>query len=141
MPKRINPSKAKIHRSYYVSEAAEVLSVHKNTVRDWIKSGLPVCDNQYPTLILGRNLRDFLKAKQQRQKRPCKVNEIYCVRCRTPRRPMGDMVDYVPETATRGKLTALCSRCELVINRFSTLDKAVALRAFFEVSIRGTNNT
>ena len=141
MPKRINPNMAKIHRSYYVSEAAEATGVHKNTVRDWIKSGLPICDKQYPTLILGRDLRHFLKAKQQHQKRPCKADEMYCLKCRVPRRPMGGMVDYIARTPTRGQLTALCSHCESVINRFSTQVKAEALRAFFEVSIRGNNNT
>jgi predicted DNA-binding protein (UPF0251 family) len=31
----------KIHRIYTVEDAARCLAVHKNTVRRWIKAGLP----------------------------------------------------------------------------------------------------
>ena len=141
MPKRLNPNLAKIHRSYFVSEAAEVLGVHKNTIRAWIKNGLLTCDDSYPTLILGRDLRQYLKAKKQESKRPCKANEMYCLKCRAPRKPMGNMVDYLPTTATRGQLTAFCPSCESIINRYTTLDKISELSAVFEVSIGGTNNT
>jgi len=141
MSKRVNANLAKIHRSYFVSEVAETIGVHKNTVRVWIKDGLPICDNAYPILILGRDLREYLRAKQNNNKRPCKANEMYCLKCRAPKEPMGNMVDYHPKTATRGQLTALCSSCESIINRFTTLDKANELSTVFEVSIGGTNNT
>ena len=141
MRKRINPNLAKIHRSYFVGEVAEVLGVHKNTIRAWVKGGLPVCDDQRPMLILGRDLREYLQSKQKHRKRPCKAGEMYCLKCRAPKRPMGNMVDYLPRTATRGQLTAFCSSCESVINRFSTLSKANELAAIFEVSIGGSRNT
>ena len=59
MPKRVNPNLAKIHRNYSVGEAAALLGVHKNTVRNWIKNGLPLCDDRRPALILGAELREF----------------------------------------------------------------------------------
>ena len=40
----------KIHRSYTVEEAAGSLGVHKNTVREWVKVGLPTSDGA-PTSI------------------------------------------------------------------------------------------
>lgn len=51
--KRINPRRAKLHRSYTAFELAELLDVHKNTVRQWIKAGLPVVDGARPALICG----------------------------------------------------------------------------------------
>ena len=51
--KRVNARRVKIHRSYAVDEAARLLGVHKNTVRSWIKRGLPTVDNRRPILILG----------------------------------------------------------------------------------------
>ena len=141
MAKRINPNRAKIHRGYLVCEAAETLGVHKNTVRAWIKAGLPVCDDAYPILILGRELRQYLTTKQNKNKRPCEGNQMYCLKCRAPREPMGNMVEYLPDTATRGQLTAFCSSCKSIINRFTTLDKVNELQAVFEVSLGGTNNT
>ena len=57
-----NPRLVKIHRSYTVEEAANLLAVHKSTVREWIKRGLPTSDDRRPTIILGRELAAFLSA-------------------------------------------------------------------------------
>src|SRR5579862_9201811 len=90
----------KIHLNYTVGEVARLLSIHKHTVRAWVASGLPICDGKRPMLILGRELRAHLKARRTRNKQPCKPGEIYCVRCRAPKRPALDMADYEPITAT-----------------------------------------
>src|SRR6185437_14566866 len=99
MPKRrANPRLVKIHRNYTVEEAADRLCVHKNTVREWIKGGLPTIDRMRPTVILGRELAIFLQARRAKSKRPCKPGEIYCVRCRAPKRPAGNLAEYQPIT-------------------------------------------
>ena len=60
--KRPNPRLVKIHRNYTVEEIACLFGIHKNTVRSWIKMGLPVTDNCRPQLILGSELAAFLGA-------------------------------------------------------------------------------
>ena len=40
--KRINPNLIKTHFSYTASELAKRLGVHKNTIRNWVRGGLPV---------------------------------------------------------------------------------------------------
>lgn len=107
----------KIHRSYTVNEVAACLRVHRNTVREWIRSGLPTCDNRRPTLVLGRELASFLLARRTQSRRPCGPGELYCVRCRLPRRPAGEMADYLPRTATSGDLMGLCAQCETPMYR------------------------
>jgi hypothetical protein len=57
--KRFNPRRVKIHRNYTVGEAAMLFRAHKNTVRAWLKSGLPPIDGRRPILILGRQLASF----------------------------------------------------------------------------------
>ena len=141
MAARINPNLAKIHRGYLVSEVAELFQVHRNTVRDWIKNGLPVCDNQRPILILGRDLREFLQAKQKSRKRPCKPDEMFCLKCRSPQLPLDNVVNYIPHTIERGKLTARCSCCGSVVNRFSSLANAIELSTVFEVNLGGDSST
>jgi hypothetical protein len=43
-------------RSYTIDEVTRTLEVHRNTVRHWIKAGLPVIDDKRPILILGSDL-------------------------------------------------------------------------------------
>ena len=94
MPKRRpNPRLVKIHRSYTVEEIGRIFGLHKNTVREWVKAGLPTCDSKRPMLILGRELAAFLQARRMKNKRPCQPGEIYCVRCRNPKLPAGDMAE------------------------------------------------
>lgn len=112
-----NHRRVKIHRNYTVEQVAGLFGVHKHTVRAWVKAGLPTCDTKRPTLITGPDLVEFLRARRVRNKRPCRPGEIYCVRCRAPKFPAGDMVEYQPETATLGNLIAICPDCGSFMNR------------------------
>jgi hypothetical protein len=40
--------RVKALRSYTIDEVARTLEVHRNTVRHWIKAGLPVIDDKRP---------------------------------------------------------------------------------------------
>jgi excisionase family DNA binding protein len=118
MPRALpNYRLVKIHRSYTVGEVAALLAVHRNTVREWLKRGLPRCDDRRPLLIVGRDLTAFLQARRSMNKRPCAPGEIYCVRCRVPRNPAGDMAEYQPLTATLGSLVGICPTCDALIYR------------------------
>ena len=115
--RRPNPRLAKIHRNYTVEEIANLYSVHKNTVRQWIKQGLPIIDNLRPILVLGRQLAAFLCKKRQKNTRTCKPGEIYCLKCREPRTPAGDMVDYQATTERLGNLIGICPCCDTMMYR------------------------
>ena len=123
MAKRLNPNHAKIHRNYTVEEVANLFSVHKNTVRSWIKNGLATNDDKRPVLILGSELKIYLQVKRQSNKRKCHPFEIYCVRCRVPQVPAENMVDFEPINHTSGRLVALCPECGCIINKFFSIAK------------------
>lgn len=112
-----NPRLAKIHRSYTVDEIADLYRVAKNTVRHWIKQGLSTCDSKRPMLVLGSELNTFHEKRRTKNKRPCLLSEIYCVRCRVPKKPAAGMVEYQAMTPTSGNLIAICPDCETVIHR------------------------
>jgi len=135
MPKCFNPNLAKIHRNYTVEEVALLFGIHKNTVREWIKSGLPACSEQRPALILGYQLREFLQGKRQGRKRKCRLFEIYCLRCREPKRPAGNMVDYEPMKPDSGRLIGLCPDCEGLINRYTSTARLGPIREHLEVRV------
>lgn len=118
-----NPRLAKIHRNYTVEEAANLFGVHRNTVREWIKRGLPICDSKKPMLILGKDLAEFLRERRTKNKQACQPGELYCVRCRSPKAPAGDMADYVQVTESLGNLVAICPDCEAFMNRRVSLAK------------------
>lgn len=134
MGKRLpNPRLAKIHRSYTVDEVAGLYGIHKNTVRDWVKRGLPTTDDRRPMLILGKDLAAFLQSKRTANKNPCGSGEIYCVRCRSPRVPAGGMAEYQALTPTSGNLTAICPCCDSMMYRRVNIAKLALISADLEV--------
>ena len=130
-----NPRLAKIHRNYTVEEVAMVFGVHRNTVREWVKRGLPTNDDRRPMLILGADLRAFLHTRRVKNKQPCQPGEMYCMRCRAPRAPAGNMADYEAGTATLGNLIAICSTCEAMMNRRVSLAKFEQVRGKLDVTL------
>ena len=136
MPKRHpNPRLAKIHRSYTVDEVAALFDIHKNTVRNWVKRGLPTNDDRRPALILGRVLIAFLQAKRMKNKRPCQPGEIFCVRCRAAQKPAGAMAEYQPVTTTSGNLVGICPCCESMMYRRVNLAKLVQVGGQLDITL------
>ena len=130
-----NPRLAKIHRNYTTEEVAALFGVHKNTVREWVKRGLPVSDDKRPMLILGRALFEFLQTRRAKNKRPCQSDEIYCLRCRIPQHPAGDMAEYQPVTTTTGNLIGICPTCETMMYRRVSLAKLDLFRAQLDITM------
>lgn len=112
MARRYNYRAVRIHRSYEVSDVADLLGVTEQTVRAWIKAGLPVLNSKRPVLILGFKLRKFLQTRYAKTKNPLAVGEFYCMHCRQPKKPLGMMADYLPVNPRCGRLMALCESCE-----------------------------
>lgn len=112
-----NYRRVKIHYNYTVEEIAGRLDVHKNTVRAWIKDGLPTIDGKRPTVILGRELSTFLQNRRSKNKRTCPPGEIYCLRCRAAKIPAGNMAEYLPMNQKVGNLRAICPDCDSIMHR------------------------
>jgi hypothetical protein len=137
--KHPNHRLVKTHRSYSVEEIARLFDAHKNTVRAWIKAGLPTNDEKRPFLILGTELAAFLQARRGSKKHTCEPGELYCVRCRVPRFPAGGMADCLPVTEKIGHLQAICPDCFCMMNRRISLAK---LKVFREIlAIRFTQES
>ena len=125
--KRLKLRLAKIHRNSTIEEVARLFGVHRQTVRNWIKGGLPALTKRKPHLILGSELRQFLINRRQASKRRCAPGELYCLRCREPRRPAGDMLDYLPRTIVSGNLRGIRPVCSALIHCNVALAKVDAM--------------
>lgn len=124
----------KIHRNYTIEEIANLFGIHKNTVRSWVKAGLATIDNKRPMLILGHDLSEFLQARRVKNKQTCKPGEMYCVRCRAPKFPAADMVEYSPVTEKVGNLIAICPDCDSIINRRVSLARIGEIRGNMDIT-------
>jgi hypothetical protein len=124
----------KIHRSYTVEEIAKLFGLHKNTVRRWVKDGLATTDDKRPMLILGHVLVAFLQARRVKNKQTCKPGELYCVRCRAPKPPAGDMAEYFPITEKFGNLIGICPDCDAFMNRHVSLAKIGQVRGRMDIT-------
>lgn len=121
MNHRADLRRVKIHRSYTVDELARTTGVHKNTVRQWIKKGLPTIDGRRPALMLGSEVKRFHETMRGARKRPCAPGQMYCFKCREPRSPAFDAVDYIPVDDTLGNLAALCPVCGTLMHKRASL--------------------
>ena len=124
----------KIHRNYTVEEIAKLFKIHKNTVRRWVKEGLATIDDKRPVLILGHVLISFLQARRSKNKQTCKPGELYCLRCRTPKMPAGDMAEYTPVTEKFGNLVAICPDCDSLMNRHVSMARIGELFGKVDIS-------
>jgi len=129
-----NPRLVKIHRSYTVEEVARILQKHKNTVRAWIKQGLRSIDGRRPTLIHGLELASFLQNRRTSGKQPCPPGYMYCLKCRSPKRPAAGMADYLPISDTSGNLRAICPECGKFMHRRVSLAKLNVVAAGLDIA-------
>lgn len=115
--RRIDPRAVKLNRCYDIAELATRLGVHRNTVRNWQHDGLSPIDSCRPALFHGSVIRAFLETRNASRKSPCPPGTLYCFRCRAPRKPALNMIDFIPISATSGNIRALCAICEATMHR------------------------
>jgi hypothetical protein len=131
---KLSRHRINIHRGYSVDEVARARGVTKGTVRRWTKSGLPAITDQKPLLILGEDLVEFL-AKRKAPSQRCSPFECYCVKCRAPRKPAGDIAEYIPLAPKTGNLRAICPVCFRLMHKRIRCDALEPLLEALTVTI------
>ncbi|MCX7309750.1 MAG: helix-turn-helix domain-containing protein [Afipia sp.] len=130
-----NPKLAKIHRSYSVEEIARVFKVHKNTVRNWFEQGMEPIDGQRPAVVRGHEIRRFLDERRARAKRPSGAGRIYCLPCRAPKVPAGNMAECLAAGDTTATLQGICPDCNRMIYRKVNPQKLSAVCGDLDVTV------
>jgi hypothetical protein len=122
--------------AYSIDDVAKLFSVSKGTVHNWLKAGLKTIDHRRPYLIHGGDLFYYLKSRKESRKQPCGPSQIYCLRCRCPRRPYGMMVDVEFLNQVFAQVRGLCEECDVRMNRRSSVPNlAETLKAFDHVTL------
>ncbi len=133
--KRVNPNLVKVHFSYSATELAKRLGIHKNTIRNWRREGLPALDCR-PTLYHGGAVRAFLAARNASRRRPCPSGMFYCFRWRDHRKPALGLVDYEDRSGGVGNLISLCESCGGVMCRRARRDALPSIMPGLDVQMR-----
>ena len=127
MARKVKYHLIKSGRSYTVSELGRTINRHVRTVQEWIKKGLPVIDrNSKPYLISGYDAKLYLKQEADLKKTKLKDDEIYCLKCRQPRRSLSDELNFtftgklIGEGQKQIIVTGVCSDCDTSLQRFSS---------------------
>jgi hypothetical protein len=107
----------RLSNAYSITEVTDLLGVHKNTVRLWLHSGLAAMDDSRPILIHGSALKSFLLNRRSSKKSPCQPHEFYCLKCRQPRPPWGNVVDVTIRSHRRFNMHAICEVCDTAIHK------------------------
>ena len=126
--KRLDWRRVKISRTYTYDEAAKLLGVHKHSVKNWTRKGLEVLSGEKPHLIRGVALRTFLDNRRKKSKRTCAVGQLFCLKCRKPQHPGGDMLEYHPINLVSGNLMGICPDCSTFMFRRCSLVKVDTVR-------------
>ena len=125
-----NPNLVRLRRSYTFAEIAEVFDVHRRTVQTWRRQGLKVIDDKSkPFLVMGADVRSFLREKQRRRKHSLKPSEFFCPRCGVPRKSLQDQFSIEITERRLGRyrqaiIKGICEVCRCRLFRFSS-DKKV----------------
>ena len=122
------------HRPYTIVTLAELLEVNPATVRRWIKlHGLDVAitDKRRPVILSGAKVKDWMKVRQAANRQPCAPNEMYCVRCKAPRRINVETFHVIQRNASKLTVKGDCEACGLTLQRFGSVANRAALEAVF----------
>lgn len=124
--RRIRPSKA-----YLLPEIAASLDRNNATVRRWFRDGLPALDGRRPPLVLGSDLKAWLKAKWSARKQRCKPDELFCCKCRKPREPRPGSVRIVPNNEKTVSVKAECGMCGTRMTKIGSRAKIAEIEEIF----------
>jgi hypothetical protein len=88
-----NPRLFRARRAYSFAEIAEILDTHIRTTQIWRAEGLRILDDRMkPFLVMGQDIRAFLKERIQNRKKPLKMGEFLCPKCQKPRKSCPDQL-------------------------------------------------
>jgi hypothetical protein len=104
---RFDPRRVSQHRSYTIKELSDLIGMSEKTCLRWIEQGLAIVPGSHkPILVLGSEMKKFIRNKSSRAKIKLKRHEFCCFTCKLPRRAKRGSISVL-ENMKKG----LCSVC------------------------------
>lgn len=97
-------------RTYTFAELAIVLCRSISGLKKWLPKGLKSCGGK-PALLMGGDVLDFMKERDTKRRRPTTPGTLYCLRCKVPRQPANNTLEYVPRAENVGRVSGECAVC------------------------------
>src|SRR5262249_46289529 len=102
---------------------------------NWFRHGLEPIDDKRPILTRGQELRRFLIERRARAKQTCGRGRIYCLPCRAPKVPAGNMAECVLTGDNTATLQGICPDGNRMIYRRVNPQKLDVVRGGLDVTI------
>jgi hypothetical protein len=141
MGKNYNIRLIKHRESYSLKQISEMFNVHQRTVQEWKKEGLKTISSEKPFLVMGYDLKEFLKEKLKTRKTKLDANQFYCTRCRKAVTSKDNSVSVNKLSKTIGKygfnciaVRGHCQICGAKLNKFSHFGKITELKNIFNIT-------
>ncbi|MFT4967720.1 MAG: hypothetical protein ACI9CD_000729 [Candidatus Deianiraeaceae bacterium] len=133
MPKSYNSNIIIANRSYTnkkICKLYEKQKLHPQTVRDWINiEGLQVLSSN-PIIILGKDLKEFLKNRNS-QKRKLAFNEFKCAKCKSIAEPHNKEISIYYNKNGSVRAVGICGVCPAEMQRFYKAEEEERVRKWF----------
>lgn len=117
MARRASINRIKVHRTYTVQEAADCVGVTPQTIRRWAGQGLRIMAQSKPFLILGADLKSFVRDMRAPKRGPIPKGAFRCLSCNYTGPPALGILDYDPLSDRHGMLRGFCSQCEGAVTK------------------------
>lgn len=119
MAKRQNYSLKPVRRNYTYTaeEIASMYGITTDTVFRWIRDeDLKRLPKSRKYLIHSSDLMKFLEKKNQKNKKPCRENEMYCCKCRQPRQAKPASLKFKKNSNKTRRVFGCCVVCDTKMN-------------------------
>ena len=123
----------KCGRSYTIQGIAKLYQIHSNAVDRWIDAGLECIDSVKPKRIHGSDLKTFLDDRQTKRKKPCKIHEAFCCKCRKPQAIWENVIDLIIRNQKQLTITGLCAVCSTSMYKGGSIKKLPEYHKLFNV--------
>lgn len=108
------------HRVYTVEEVMALYGVSRNTVTNWMKSGLKPSDPRQPYLFRGAVLAEYHADRRARAKSCLRPGEFKCLGCKTAVLPEPMAINRRPASNGNTLLAARCPDCDAHVTKLAS---------------------